>query len=73
MSDVIDQNVTWQLTTSRKHYILWKHSAFRFIGSDLHKVDKSALVAINGAVSMLTTAWLKYRTFKVAIAHTEDS
>ena len=67
LSDVIDQNVTWQLTTSRKHS--WKHSAFRFIGSDLHKVDKTTLVTINGAVSMLTKAWLKYRTFIVAIAH----
>ena len=52
VSDVIDQNVTWQQTASRKHS--WKHSAFRFIASDLHKVDKTALVIINGAVSMLT-------------------
>ena len=67
LSDVIDQNVTWQLTTSRKHS--WKHSAIRFIGSDLYIVDKVALVTIDGAVSKLTKAWLKYRTFIVTIAH----
>ena len=71
MSDVIDQNVTGQQMMSRKHS--WKHSAFQFIGNDLHKVDRTALVTINGAVSMLTKAWLKYRTFIVAIAQAETT
>ena len=52
------------------HYVTIK---LLLLLSDLHKVDKTALVTINGAVSMLTKAWLKYRTFIVAIAHAEKT